>query len=35
MFPEYQDTIKQLPPNPPLKQIEQQETQQDHADENL
>jgi hypothetical protein len=35
MFPEYQDTIKTLPANPPLKQIEQQEEQQDHADENL
>jgi hypothetical protein len=35
MFPEYQDTIKTLPANPPLKRIEQQEEEQDHADENL
>lgn len=35
MFPEYQDTMKKLPANPPIKQIEQQEEQQDHADENL
>jgi len=35
MFPEYQDTMKKLPPNPPLRRIEQQEQQQDKADENL
>jgi hypothetical protein len=35
MFPEYQDTMKKLPANPPIKRIEQQEEQQDHADENL
>ncbi|MGH8255823.1 MAG: hypothetical protein ACRET0_06380, partial [Steroidobacteraceae bacterium] len=35
MFPEYQDTMKKLPPNPPLKVNEQREDQQDKADENL
>ena len=35
MFPEYQDAIVKLPPNPPIKQVEQQEKQQDDADANL
>jgi hypothetical protein len=35
MFPEYQDSIEKAPPNPPLKQIEQQEAQQDQADGDL
>jgi hypothetical protein len=35
MFPEYQDTLQKLPRNPPIKQIEQQEQQQDNADANL
>ena len=35
MWPEYQDTMKKLPPNPPLKTIEQREQQQEKADDNL
>src|SRR6185312_4780169 len=35
MFPEYQDALTKLPPNPPIKQVEQQEMQQDAADANL
>lgn len=34
LFPEYQDVIVKLPPNPPIKQIEQQEQQQDSAGAN-
>ncbi len=35
MFPEYQDTLRTQPANPPIRQIEQREEQQDRADENL
>ncbi|HWG76343.1 MAG TPA: hypothetical protein VN660_06065 [Steroidobacteraceae bacterium] len=35
LFPEYQDDIVKLPPNPPIKQVERQEQQQDSADAKL
>jgi hypothetical protein len=31
MFPEYEDTMKRLPPNPPLATVEREEQQQDRA----